>query len=155
MDNTKPYLKPSDLEDIANIFDRIRVLYKKKDDSGTQPAQQVNARSKKLIAKCHTQLKKDLDPLALEFDARLTHIMQDLSKQLRNPVYSDTQKWNCIERSKFELYNYCNETATQFLTKNKNHILIKDAKELTMIFNRITEGMFRCFNNQTCLLFQK
>jgi hypothetical protein len=32
IDESKPHLKPKDLEDIANIFDRIRVLAKKKDD---------------------------------------------------------------------------------------------------------------------------
>lgn len=36
MENSRPYLKPSDLEDIAAIFDRVRLLYKQKNDSPTQ-----------------------------------------------------------------------------------------------------------------------
>ena len=31
-DASKPHIKPSDLEDIATIFDRIRLLYKNKKD---------------------------------------------------------------------------------------------------------------------------
>jgi hypothetical protein len=38
MDSRKPHLKPSDLEDIATIFDRIRILYKKKDEVSTHPS---------------------------------------------------------------------------------------------------------------------
>lgn len=32
LEDTKPHLKPSDLEDIAMIFDKIRILNKKKND---------------------------------------------------------------------------------------------------------------------------
>lgn len=48
--------------------------------------------------------------------------MQDLSRHLRNPVVTDSQKWNFIEKAKFELFNYCSETAVQFLAKHKLNI---------------------------------
>ena len=54
MENTRPYLKPTDLEDIANIFDRIRLLYKQKNDMPALPTAQLTNKSKKLISKCQT-----------------------------------------------------------------------------------------------------
>lgn len=33
LEESAPHLKPEDLEDLANIFDRIRVLYKKRSDT--------------------------------------------------------------------------------------------------------------------------
>ena len=70
-DDTRPKLQPQDLEDVAAIFDRIRVLFRKKEDSILPPP-------KKLIAKNPGKV----DDLALEFDKKLTDIMVSLSKAL-------------------------------------------------------------------------
>jgi len=60
----KPQLRPKDLEDLAAVFDRVRILYKKKDVANApQP--------KKLIAKNPGKI----DELAVEFDKKLTDIM--------------------------------------------------------------------------------
>ena len=75
-DETKPHLKPQDLEDIAAIFDKIRALYKKKEEP---------VGSAKLIKKRTTQ-----DNLATEFDKKLTDIMYNLSKHLKDNILSDS-----------------------------------------------------------------
>ncbi len=59
-----PTLKPTDLEDLANIFDRIRVLFKKKSSSN-------HPLPKKLILKN----VGPTDDLAVQFDQKLTDIM--------------------------------------------------------------------------------
>ena len=122
--------------------------------SNTSVASQQKTKPK-LISKMVAKNNQQLDHLAVEFDSKLTLIMVNLADQLKNPLLSDSQKWVKIETCKFDLLNYCNETATDFLKKNKNHIMIKDAKELSSIFSKIKEAMNKCFNNQTTLFHNK
>ena len=79
IDDSKPHLKPKDLEEIANIFDRIRILAKKKDDQFQPPPQ-------KLIAKCPVKI----DDLAKQFDVRLSEVMLTLSQKLRDELLTHT-----------------------------------------------------------------
>lgn len=136
IDESKPHLKPKDLEDIANIFDRIRVLAKKKDDQFQPPP-------KKLIAKCPPKI----DDLAKQFDVRLSEVMLSLSQKLRDDLLTSTQKWVQIENSKLELFIYCSDTASSIIQKNKSHIMVKDAKDLSVIFQKVKQGMANCFEN--------
>ena len=71
----KPQLRPQDLEDLAKIYDRLRVLYRKKEDQILPPP-------KKLIAKGMGKV----DDLAIEFDQKLTSIMISLSGVLQDPL---------------------------------------------------------------------
>lgn len=123
VDETVPHLKPKDLEDLAGIVDRIRVLYKKKDDSLQPPP-------KKLIAKCPAKI----DEIAKEFDEKLSATMLSLSASLRDSLLTNPQKWAQIEKCKFDLYIFCSSTAAQFLVKHKKHILSKDSQDLSVIF---------------------
>lgn len=75
IDEDKPQLRPKDLEDLAAVFDRVRILYKKK-DVGNAP------QPKKLIAKNPGKI----DELAVEFDKKLTEIMQKLSSVLKDEL---------------------------------------------------------------------
>jgi hypothetical protein len=51
LDENKPHLKPSDLEDIALIFDRIRIFNRKKEEVLGTPIQ----KQKRLISKGSTK----------------------------------------------------------------------------------------------------
>lgn len=75
LDEDKPQLRPKDLEDLAAVFDRVRILHKKKE---TKDAPQP----KKLIAKNPGKI----DELAVEFDKKLTDIMQKLSTVLKDEL---------------------------------------------------------------------
>ena len=134
VDDSVPHLKPKDLEDLASIVDKIRILHKKKEDSIQPPP-------KKLIAKCPPKV----DEIAKEFDVKLSATMMSLSEKLRDPLLTNPQKWAEIEKCKFDLYLFCSTTATQFLTKHKKHILSKDSQDLSVIFNKIRSGMEKCF----------
>ena len=59
--------------------------------------------------------------------------MVQLSKNLKDSLVSESQKWSEIEKSKFLLYNYCSETANNYVSKYKSSILMKDAKELHIV----------------------
>ena len=143
-DNTKPKLCPTDLEDVAGIFDRIRVLYRKKEDSILPPP-------KKLIAKNPGKV----DDLAIEFDKKLTDIMVSLSVALQERLVTTSQKWAEIEKGKFVLYNFCCETVIKYLGKHKASITGKDAKELQSILSKVREGLSTCFTNLGSLFYSK
>ena len=144
MDESNPMLKPKDLEDVADIFDRIRLMYKKKEDSLHPPP-------KKLIAKYTGKI----DDLAVEFDKRLTDIMLRLSKSMQDPLITSSQKCAEIEKSKFLLLNYCNEKSIRFIKNNKGNLLMKDAKDIIYITSKVKEGMCRCFLNLGSLFYSK
>ena len=94
---------------MASIFDKIRLIYKKRDnDSTPQP--------KKLIAK---SIVNKIDDLAVEFDSKLSQVMLSLSKVLKDKTSSNSQKWAEIEKAKFNLQSYVIETAIKFLQKDK------------------------------------
>jgi hypothetical protein len=67
----EPQLDPRDLEDLAAIVDRLRVLFNKKEDSKAP---------KKLISKNSTKV----DELAGAFDKKLTQIMVRLARILKD-----------------------------------------------------------------------
>ena len=73
-DDDRTHLKPKDLEDAAAIFDKLRLLHKKKDEL-------ANPLPKKLIAK---NSGKGEDPLAVDFDKQLTMMMGNLSTHLKD-----------------------------------------------------------------------
>ena len=140
----KPQLRPQDLEDLANIFDRLRVLYRKKEDQILPPP-------KKLIAKGMGKV----DDLAIEFDQKLTSIMISLSGVLQDPLVTTSQKRAEIEKSKFLLYNYCCETIVKYLAKHRASITGKDAKELQSILSKVREGLSTSFLNLGSLFYSK
>jgi hypothetical protein len=143
-DESRPQLRPQDLEDLASIFDRIRVLYRKKEDQILPPP-------KKLIAKGTGKV----DDLAIEFDQKLTSIMITLSGVLQDPVVTSSQKLAEIEKSKFLLYNFCCETIVKYLAKHKASITGKDAKELHSILSKVREGLSTSFKNLGTLFYSK
>lgn len=81
--------------------------------------------------------------------------MIQLSKDLKDPLVSDSQKWAEIEKSKFLLYNYCSETTNNYINKYKNTIFVKDAKEIFLILQKIREAMSRCFLKLGQLFYSK
>lgn len=89
-DEEKAQLQPSDLEDIGNIFDRIRVLHKKK-------SEQNNLNGKKFIVKSNSKV----DELALEFDKKLSEVMLNLANHLKDSLITNSQKRSEIEKSKY------------------------------------------------------
>lgn len=104
-DSSAPQLRPEDLEEMASIFDKIRLIYKKRvSDQTPQP--------KKLIAK---SVVNKIDDLAVEFDKKLSQVMLALSKVLKDQSCSNSQKWAEIEKVKFDLQSYVLETAIKFL----------------------------------------
>lgn len=143
-DDSKPQLRPQDLEDLAGIFDRLRVLYRKKEDSILPPP-------KKLIAKNPGKV----DDLAIEFDKKLTDIMISLSTILQDSLVTTSQKWAEIEKGKFLLYNFCCETIGKYLAKHKASITGKDAKELHSILSKVREGLSSSFLNLGSLFHSK
>lgn len=72
-----PQLQPQDLEDIGNIFDRIRVMNKKRTENNN------GQNSKKLIIKNTVQ---KMDDLAIEFDKQLSEMMQNLAHSLKDEL---------------------------------------------------------------------
>lgn len=78
---------------MATIFDKIRLLYKKRDI-------EVTPQPKKLIAK---SIVNKIDDLAVEFDNKLSETMLSLSKVLKDRTTSNSQKWAEIEKVKFKL----------------------------------------------------
>jgi hypothetical protein len=106
----QPHLKPADLEDIATVFDRVRLLYTNKEKLGYSALGQP--KSKKLINKAALQAERNLlDQLAVEFDALLTQVMMNLSTSLKDPTMTDSRKWAEIEACKLQLLHFCSETA--------------------------------------------
>ena len=93
------------MEDLATIFDRIRILYKKHGDSGGQ---------RKLITK-----NKHSDDLATQFDTRLSEVMARLSKVFKDPIMTMSHKHMEIDRAKFQLYEFCQTTCNKFLTQRR------------------------------------
>jgi hypothetical protein len=81
--------------------------------------------------------------------------MLTLSQKLRDELLTATQKWVQIENSKLELYIYCSDTASTIIQKNKNHIMVKDAKDLGFIFQKVKQGMASCFENLKQLFYSK
>lgn len=73
--------------------------------------------------------------------------MLALSQKLRDELLTNAQKWVQIENSKLELLIYCSDTASGIIQKNKNHIMVKDAKDLGIIFQKVKQGMASCFDN--------
>lgn len=73
-DSPVPQLRPEDLEEMASIFDKIRLIYKKRDNDSTP-------HPKKLIAK---NIVNKIDDLAVEFDNKLSEVMLSLSKLLKD-----------------------------------------------------------------------
>jgi hypothetical protein len=66
---------------MATIFDKIRLIYKKRDSEQTpQP--------KKLIAK--SVIVNKIDDLAVEFDNKLSEVMLSLSKLLKDQASSNS-----------------------------------------------------------------
>lgn len=90
---------------MATIFDKIRLLYKKRDI-------EVTPQPKKLIAK---SIVNKIDDLAVEFDNKLSETMLSLSKVLKDRTTSNSQKWAEIEKVKFKLQAYVCENAIKFL----------------------------------------
>lgn len=83
IDQSKPHLKPSDLEFIALIFDKIRILYRSKAEVYTaKPKQRF------ICKKDITKLESDI--LAFEFDAHLTKVMFSLSNVLKDQLLSES-----------------------------------------------------------------
>ena len=105
---------------------------------------------KKLIAK---SISRQVDDLALEFDKKLTQVMINLSKFLKDKANSNTQKWAEIEKSKFKLQSYCCDTAVKFMTKDK--ILPKELKELNGIVMKLRQCMSVSFDNLSRLFISK
>jgi len=81
--------------------------------------------------------------------------MLTLSQKLRDDLLTSTQKWVQIENSKLELYIYCSDTASAIIQKNKSHIMVKDAKDLGVIFQKVKQGMASCFENLKQLFYCK
>lgn len=73
-------LKPEDLEEVAAIFDKVRHLFRRRDEAN---------QGRRLISKA--QMNK-LDDLASQFDFRLTEVMMKLSKVLKDELVSNSQK---------------------------------------------------------------
>jgi len=130
------------LEDLAAIVDRLRVLFRKKDES---------IAPKKLIAKNPGRV----DELAGAFDKRLTQIMVRLARILKDTLVTKSQKWAEIEKSKFLLYNFCMENGLNFLLKNKANLSPKDLKELQHALSKAREGLCAGFVNLGSLFYSK
>lgn len=81
--------------------------------------------------------------------------MLTLSRKLRDELLTNTQKWVQIENSKLELFIYCSDTASSIIQKNKNHIMVKDAKDLGVIFQKVKQGMANCFENLKQLFYSR
>lgn len=137
-DDDRPHLKPKDLEDAATIFDKLRLLHKKKEEL-------ANPMSKKLIAK---NSGKGEDALAVEFDKQLTQMMGNLSNHLKDALLTPHQKWSKVENCKFDLLNYCSDVTSKFLAKYKTQLSLKEVKEVVVIQTKIKAGMAKCFANQ-------
>lgn len=128
---------------MASIFDKIRLIYKRREDTTTpQP--------KKLIAK---SIVNKIDDLAVEFDKKLTDVMIQLSKILKNQAISSSQKWGEIEKAKFKLQSYCCETAVKLLQKDK--LSPKEQKDLHLILSKLRSCMSRSFENLISLFYKK
>ena len=136
----EPQLDPRDLDDLAAIVDRLRVLFNKKEDSKAP---------KKLISKNSTKV----DELAGAFDKKLTQIMVRLARILKDGLITKSQKWAEIEKSKFLLYNFCIENGLNLMLKNKGSMNSKDLKELHHAISKAREGLCGGFVNLGSLFY--
>jgi excinuclease UvrABC ATPase subunit len=128
---------------MASIFDKIRLIYKKRvTDQTPQP--------KKLIAK---SIVNKIDDLAVEFDNKLSQVMLALSKVLKEQTSSTSQKWAEIEKVKFNLQSYVIETAIKFLSKDK--LSPKEQKDIHQILIKLKSCMARTFENVVSLFYSK
>lgn len=143
-DDEKAQLRPSDLEDIGNIFDRIRVLHKKKSEQSGQ-------NSKKFIVKTNSKV----DELALEFDKKLSEVMLTLSTHLKDNLITNSQKRSEIEKSKYELWNYCQDTTLKILRFKTTSFNQKESREIVQILSKISEGIHESFGGLGQLFYSK
>ena len=127
-------MQPSDLEDIGNVFDRIRVLHKKK-------SEQNNMNGKKFIVKSNSKV----DELALDFDRKLSEVMLYLASNLKDTLTTKSQKRSEIEKSKYLLWNYCQETTLKILKLKTTSFNQKESREIVQILTKISEGINETF----------
>lgn len=64
---------------------------------------------------------------------------------MKDNLVTSYQKNAEIEKSKFLLYIYCNQTCIKFISKYKGNILQKDAKEVEIILSKLNDIFSQSF----------
>ncbi len=125
-------LNPSDLEQIALIYDQIRALFRTKQTKQGK----VSSVDKKL---------------ASEFDGHLKTVMLNLSNALRSAELTVKEKNAEVLKSKYFLYDVCFEKAIQYMTQQEYQSLQENGppsnrtSQESAVFDQIRQGTCACF----------
>lgn len=85
----------------------------------------------------------------MEFDKKLSEVMLNLANHLRDSLLTNSQKKIEIEKSKYQLWNFCQETTLGILRSKSIVGSQKDAREIVQIISKIDTGLTNSFDAVT------